>query len=143
MVFQILDKKDDLKDVFDLIKESFNINSNCSEELLDNQKVLAMYDKDDLVGTLIISILNDPVKCKKGFYLDYVSIKESYRNKGLGKVLMNKVINIAESEKIDFIKLTSNKEKKIARRMYESIGMKIVDTDLFCYEINGGTHESI
>ena len=143
MKFQILDKKDDLKDVFDLIKETFNIDNNSTSCLLDNQKVLTIYDKDDLAGAVIISLLNDPIKCKKGFYLNYVSIKESYRNKGLGKSLMNKVISIAENEKIDYIRLTSNKEKIIARKMYESIGMKKIDTDLFYYEINGGKHESI
>jgi len=120
------------KDVLDLIKKVFKIDEDINFfNLFDNQKILILKNKNEVVGTALITLKYDPFKNIKTYYLDYICIKENYQNQGLGKKLFEEVIKIAEKDNIDYIELTSKKERKNARKIYIDCGMKIKDTDLF------------
>ena len=62
-------------------------------------------------------------------------IKNVYEHRGLGTLLLKKIEEIAKENNVDYIELTSNKERERARKMYYNFGMKNKDTDIFIKEI--------
>ncbi len=123
---------DEQEYVLDLINKTFNTKANIETfKLLDNQKILLLKDNNIIVATVLITLKKDPIKNTKSYYLDYICVKEEYRHKGLGKKLLEKIEEIAINEKIDFIELTSKKERVAARNLYQQFGMSIKDTDIF------------
>ncbi len=126
---------DNYADVIKLIKDSFNIDNDSFSKLLFNQRFLTLRIDNNLIGTLLISLENDPIKCIKGFYIDYVCIDEKFRNKGYGKLMLEETIKIAKEENIDYIRLTSSSKRVFARKMYNSLGMVSLDTDIFYIDV--------
>lgn len=134
MKFKFLD--DEVDGVINLINDCFNLKASVDNfELLSNQRFLLLLDKNEVIGTCLITLKNDPIKNTKTFYLDYVCIKDSYQNKGLGSKMFEQVLKIGEEEKVDFIELTSSKKRVNARKMYLKYGMEIKDTDIFIKKI--------
>lgn len=128
--------KDEQKGVVELINKEFNYDKDYKNfELLDNQKVLLLKDKDKVVGVTIITLLNDPIKNKKTYYLDYVCVDDNYQNRGLATKMFKEIERDAKENKIDKIKLTSSKKREYARKLYLREGMKIKDTDVFEKEL--------
>ena len=134
MKFKFLD--DEVDGVINLINGCFNLKASVDNfELLSNQRFLLLLDKNEVIGTCLITLKNDPINNTKTFYLDYVCIKDSYQNKGLGSKMFEQVLKIGEEEKVDFIELTSSKKRVNARKMYLKYGMEIKDTDIFIKKI--------
>lgn len=134
MKFKFLD--DEVDGVINLINDCFNLKASVDNfELLSNQRFLLLLDKNEVIGTCLITLKNDPINNTKTFYLDYVCIKDSYQNKGLGSKMFEQVLKIGEEEKVDFIELTSSKKRVNARKMYLKYGMEIKDTDIFIKKI--------
>ena len=122
--------------VIDLINNTFKTEANINTfKLLDNQKILLLKYNDIVVATTLITLKNDPIKNTKTYYLDYICVKEEYRNNGYGKKMLEKIIEIAKENKIDYLELTSKKERVNARKLYLEIGMVIKDTDIFIKKI--------
>jgi ribosomal protein S18 acetylase RimI-like enzyme len=121
---------DETNEVLNLINESFSIEGN-SITLQENQRIILMKDENKVVGLTLISLKSDPIKKIKTFYLDYFCISKDYRNRHLGTEMFKKIESIAIEENIDYIELTSNKNRIEARSIYLNNGMEIVDTDLF------------
>ena len=126
----------ELESVINLINEVFNTSGNVNTfSLLDSQKMLLLKDDDKVIGTCLITLKNDPIKNTKTYYLDYFCIKKEYEHKGLGTFFFNKIVEIALENNIDYIELTSKKERVRAREMYLKQGMNIKDTDVFIKEL--------
>lgn len=126
----------EIDEVVSLINDVFNENCNSeSFQLLDNQKVLLLKNNNEVIGTVIITLKNNPVKNQKSYYLDYVCIKDDYQHQGYGKKIMEEVFKIAKENNIDYVELTSNKDRVIARKMYQDLGMNIKDTDIFIKKV--------
>lgn len=124
------------EEVVNLINDAFNYENKYSTLSLDvNQRVLLLKDLDKVIGVTIITKKNDPIKKKKGFYLDYVAISNAYQNRGLGTMMFQEIERLAKEEKMDYIELTSNKKRCYARKLYEKQNMKIKDTDIFIKEL--------
>lgn len=134
MTFSFL--KTEQKEAINLINEAFNYeNKYTSINLEANQRVLLLKDKNKVIGTTIITKKNDPIKNRKGFYLDYVAVSSNYQNKGLGTMMFQEIEKIAKKENIDYIELTSSQKRCYARKLYEKQNMIIKDTDIFIKEL--------
>jgi len=91
----------------------------------ENQRLFVALENDQVVGTFQLSFLQ---------YLTYrggvraqieaVRVHESYRNKGLGKQLINKAVELAKSEGAHVVQLTTDKQRPEALKFYESLGFK-------------------
>lgn len=128
--------KDEQKEVVKLINKEFNYDKDYKDfKLLDNQKVLLLKDKDKVIGVTIITILNDPIKNKKTYYLDYVCVDDDYQNRGLATKMFREIERDARENNISKIKLTSSKKREFARQLYLREGMTIKDTDVFEKEL--------
>ena len=68
----------------------------------------------------------------KGMYMDDLYVQEQHRGQGLGKMLLEKVIELAEAESCHNLRwLVSNWNTK-AMDFYESIGADITNNELQC-----------
>ncbi len=123
-------------DALDLINSTFNTNASKEKFILsDNQKLLLLKNDNEVIGTCLITLKNNPINNTKTYYLDYICIKENYRGKGLGRKLFKEVEQIAKNENVNYLELTSNKNRESARKMYLSEKMTIKDTDIFFKEL--------
>lgn len=126
----------EIDDVHRLIKECFDIEIDKTNfKLQDNQKLLLLTLDNEVIGMSMITLKNDPCKKKSSYYLDYICIRKDYQHNSYGKKMFEKIIEIAKENKIDYIELTSNKDRVFARKLYMSYGMIIKDTDVFIKQL--------
>ena len=67
--------------------------------------------------------------------IENVVVDERYRGKGFGKQLMNGLIELAKKKGVGYIELTSGPERQSAHRMYESLGFKKRETNVYRLEL--------
>jgi ribosomal protein S18 acetylase RimI-like enzyme len=68
----------------------------------------------------------------KALYLDDLYVKESFRNQGIGKNLMDSVIQLAKTEKCRKIRWQVSKWNTNAIRFYKSMGAVIDEVEINC-----------
>ena len=121
MIIEFL-KEEKCNEMFNLIKDCFNleVNDNNIKEIIksENCKAIIMKNKDELIGTAIIDILNDYIKNQKYYYINYVCIKKEYRGCGYSKKIMEYIEELARQENISYIILTSSSQREIANKLY-------------------------
>ena len=61
-------------------------------------------------------------------------VDESMRGKGIGEALMRHTLNIARDAGADGVALTSNPKREAANRLYQRLGFKPWQTNLYFYE---------
>ncbi len=132
MQIEILDK--DNETLSALISECFKHeveNIDIQDALSNNVRFLCALINDNVIGCIMITTKYNPVKRNKEFYLDYVCVKESEREKGVAKMLLDKAEEMAKEEGIAKITFTSSSTRIAARNLYISSGYIIRDTDVF------------
>jgi len=135
MIIEFL-KEEKCNEMFNLIKDCFNLevnNNNNIKEIRksENCKAIIMTNKDELIGTAIIDILNDYIKNQKYYYINYVCIKKEYRGYGYSKKIMEYIEELARQDNISYIMLTSSSQREIANKLYLSLDYKKIDTNIF------------
>lgn len=68
--------------------------------------------------------------------IEDVIVDEKFRGMGLGRGLMEKLIEIAKEKELEIIDLTSNPQRTEARKLYESLGFEIRETGVFRLKIS-------
>ena len=134
MIFEVL-KKEDERQVIELIDRVFNIDTPSTPMNGSNYKFVVIKENDKVIATSMLTTLFDPIKNNKIMYIDYLCVDESYRGKGIGNILFDSIERLAREEKINVLKLTSNPERTTARKMYVSKGMRMIDTNLFIKDL--------
>ncbi len=89
-----------------------------------------MDDDGKIIGFAALIIHPVPTKGLVGRVEDVV-IDEGYRGQGLGRKIMEDLIDIAKREKIEILNLTSNPKRIPARKLYESLGFELSETGVF------------
>lgn len=89
-----------------------------------------MEDSGKIIGFAALIIHPVPVKGLVARIEDVV-VDEKYRGQGLGRKAMEDLLEIAKSEGIDMINLTSNPKRTAARKLYESLGFQLSETGVF------------
>lgn len=101
------------------------------KEILRNSNYITinLLDNDLIIGTLEIS------KESKGtWYFNRLKVKESHRNNGYSKILMNELIDILEKEKIDLyleINPYGSMTRNDLEKFYMSYGFKKISRNLY------------
>lgn len=132
MIFRML-KISDEKEVVKLLKQlttkklSFSINS-CIED--PSITCLVVEEDKKVIGFGSLIIYQIPTKGLVGRLEDIV-VDKNCRGKGIGKKLVEELIKIASCKKINLIELTSKPTRVGARKLYEKLGFKLMDTGVF------------
>lgn len=100
-----------IENLFKKYKEKYNPIIN------DYTFILSYKENDKYVGFLIYQLLYEAAEIIDIFVLD------EYRNKGIGKALINKML---ENEQIEKVTLEVKKDNKNAIMLYNSLGFKPV-----------------
>ncbi|MBO5376673.1 MAG: GNAT family N-acetyltransferase [Bacilli bacterium] len=138
MIFEFLKEKE-IDSLINLLEEAFTLKANKEtiKESLNNKNIRFLCAKEDnkVIGTIMITTKINPVTNKNGFYLDYVSVLESYQNRKIGAKMMLEVEKIAKEENISYIEFTSSSKRIYARKLYLSLGYELRDTGVFIKNI--------
>lgn len=87
-------------------------------------------DDEEVIGSATLAVYQGPIKGLTGVVEDVI-INEKYRGQGLGKMIMNKLIETAEENNLQQITLTSNPSRTAARKLYQDLGFELCDTGFF------------
>jgi len=134
--FRKLKLKDD-KETRKLLKQltSNKIDFNIKQILRDkNCNCLVIEDSKRIIGfgALVLNM----VPCR-GYVakIEDIVVDEKYRGQGLGKKMMQELIEIAKKKKLKIVNLTSRPERVGARKLYKSLGFKLLETNVYKLEL--------
>lgn len=116
-----------------VLREAFNFEKKVNKKS-SNIELVAKTD-NTVIGYLVINTIYDSVQNIKYAHINYFCVLKEYRNKGIGYKLLQKALEKMEEDNISYIELTSNDNRKAAHHLYEKIGFKIRNTDVFRKEI--------
>jgi len=131
-----LDKKD-FKQVVTLFSQltSNPTNFDGEEVLRDiNLNCIIIEENNTIIGFGSLIIHRVPVRGRVARIEDVV-IDSQYRGRGYGKMLTRELLKIAKDKNIHEINLTSKPERVAARKLYESMGFKLLDTGVFLLKL--------
>lgn len=86
-------------------------------------------DGDRIVGMGMLFVMHKVGK-RKGFIEDVV-VAESHRGQGIGKHIMQKLIELSRERGVHTLQLSSGHERVAAHALYEKLGFKKQDTHLY------------
>ena len=93
----------------------------------DDVKIFIAKDKNTLVGVADLFIL--PIM-RRGYYQGHIEdfvVTEKMRGKGIGSLLLQKIIEYCKQHQIKVIKLTTGVEFQEAQKFYEKNGGKFTE----------------
>lgn len=102
------------------IDSSFEVNNYFNNYINDEDKILLGYFIDNiLVGYIYAyeTVSNNI----KGLFIDGLYVESEYRNKGIAKELINKIILEAEKREAKFIDIKVMSKNEVAKHLYESL----------------------
>ncbi|MHB8181285.1 MAG: GNAT family N-acetyltransferase [Acidithiobacillus ferrivorans] len=95
----------------------------------DASRLLIAKNAEVVVGMLTLMIFRIPTGLR-GLIEDVV-VCESVRRKGIGALLIQSAINIAEAERARTLDLTSRPERHVANQLYEKLGFSKRDSNVY------------
>lgn len=128
----------DVKDL-DVLMHELSPTSYCNESILDaviadeNSHAYVIREEGHIVaaGTLcIIHTLEFTNAC-----IESVVVSSKQRGKGLGKLLVEHMINEAKRMKVHSVHLTSNPKRVAANNLYQRVGFVRYETNCYHFEI--------
>lgn len=128
----------DFDGVFKILKESFpevdleDYPLEVSSLQLDNSHVqyVAICD-DQVVGYTLVRKSFDPIIRRVNYWIDYVCVDSSYRNRGVASGIFEEIEKDAKNDGVLYLQLTSSRFRKDARKLYLKLGFSIRESDIF------------
>jgi ribosomal protein S18 acetylase RimI-like enzyme len=95
----------------------------------ENSHLFFLFDDDIIAGMATAGIYRSPTGAKA--WIEDVVIDEAHREKGLGRMLTQHVIDFVKSRQADFLMLTSNPSRIAANKLYQSMGFERRETNVY------------
>jgi len=109
---------------FDSKRFDWGISRRIYDELQRHGILIAIDElNDDIAGMIIAELRIDPFGASEG-YIKQVFLKENYRGKGIGELLIKKAIDHLQKIKVDKIKVNIKEKAKEAANLYEKLKFK-------------------
>jgi ribosomal protein S18 acetylase RimI-like enzyme len=86
-------------------------------------------DESRIIGMATVHIVNN--MGKRLAHVDDVVISDAYRRRGLATKLMRELVNVAKSRGVSQVRLTSRSARVAANKLYQQMGFKIGNTNVF------------
>ena len=120
----------DYFDVSRILEEAFGVTkANVNPD--NNYKEYVAVVNDVVAGYLVLTRVLDLVKGRPYYLVDYVCVAKSYRNLGLGQLLMERVLEVARKDKALYLELTSREDRVVAHHLYEKVGFEKRDSYIY------------
>jgi ribosomal protein S18 acetylase RimI-like enzyme len=105
------------------------------QALLDARSVVLLMAREDgkLVGSLSLAYFRVPTGVRG--WIEDVVVDESMRGRGIGEGLTRRALEIAKELGIKTVDLTSRPSREAANRLYQRVGFKARQTNLYRYTI--------
>lgn len=105
------------------------------EKILENKlcKCAVLETEGRVVGFGMLVMYYLPTAGMVGKIEDII-VDEKMRGQGLGRQIVQRLIEIAKENKLEKIMLTSSPRREAARSLYASLGFKMKDTHVFILE---------
>lgn len=123
--------ENDLEETTKLYKECFPEMVKYINTINYRDNILLAIIDNKIVGMVTIDYLYDNFLNEKYAYINNVCVSTNYRGKKIGYNLMLRCEEIAKKENCKYIKLTSNKNRIAAHKLYNNLNYKIYDTTVF------------
>tara|TARA_B100001250_G_scaffold160168_1_gene137606 strand:- start:27642 stop:28100 length:459 start_codon:yes stop_codon:yes gene_type:complete len=103
-------------------------------EILDHDAstVLLAKDGDTIVGSMTLIVFPIPTGIRA--WIEDVVVDEQARGKGVGEALNQRAMEIAMKAGAKTIDLTSRPSREAANRLYQRLGFKARNTNIYRYE---------
>lgn len=98
-----------------------------------NRLFVARSDDKKIVGMLTLIVFRIPF-ARRGWLEDLV-VDSEYRGKGIGTKLISAAISEARQESVICLDLTSNPKRVMANKLYQHLGFKKRDTNVYRIEL--------
>jgi ribosomal protein S18 acetylase RimI-like enzyme len=95
--------------------------------------LLVAKDGDTIVGTLTLAVFRIPTGLRA--WIEDVVVDERARGAGVGEALTREAIRRAGEAGARTIDLTSRPSREVANRMYEKVGFRRRETNVYRYEL--------
>lgn len=99
-----------------------------------NKEFVAIVD-NKVVGYAVLNQLYDNIQNLNYGYINYVCVLKKFQNKKIATKIFNYIFEICKTEHIAYLELTSNPSRVAAHHLYEKLGFKVRETDVFGKEI--------
>lgn len=96
--------------------------------------ILLATDGERIVGTLTLALFRIPTGARA--WIEDVVVDEAARGRGAGEALAREAIRLAAAAGARTVDLTSRPEREVANRMYEKIGFRRRETNVYRYELD-------
>lgn len=93
------------------------------------------FNEKEVVGMLSLVVVRIPTGTK--VWIEDVVVDENSRGKGIGRSLMNHALEEAGSLNAKCVDLTSRPNRVAANRLYQSIGFKKRETNIYRFDLSG------
>ena len=95
--------------------------------------LVARDDTDTIVGSLTLVLFRIPTAVRA--WIEDVVVDESARGQGIGEALNREALCIAADHGARTVDLTSRPSREAANRLYQRLGFKLRDTNVYRYEL--------
>jgi ribosomal protein S18 acetylase RimI-like enzyme len=96
--------------------------------------LVARADDGTIVGSLTLVLFRIPTAVRA--WIEDVVVDEAARGQGVASALTNEAIRIAADAGARTVELTSRPSREAANRLYQRLGFKARDTNVYRYEIS-------
>jgi ribosomal protein S18 acetylase RimI-like enzyme len=96
--------------------------------------VLAARNADGIVGLLTLAVFSAPSGLRA--WIEDVVVDEAARGRGAGEALTREAVRLAGERGARTVDLTSRPSREAANRMYEKVGFRKRETNVYRYELD-------
>lgn len=133
----------EMKEVLGELSQELHVTSEMLVKAVEAKEshVFALLDDDEkIIGTATLCVSKLPTG--KRADVEAVVVKKEYRGQGLGKLLMEHVIDYTRQDFSGIaIHLTSNPNRVAANEMYKHLGFEKIETNVYKLEVKGGSRK--
>jgi ribosomal protein S18 acetylase RimI-like enzyme len=98
--------------------------------------LLIAWSGDQIAGTLTLVMFPIPTGFRA--WIEDVIVDEAARGQGIGEILTNEALSLAQAAGAKTVDLTSRPSRQAAGRLYERVGFQSRDTRLYRYTFGPG-----
>jgi len=94
--------------------------------------VLAARDEEGIVGLLTLAVFRAPTGLRA--WIEDVVVDQAVRGRGIGEALTREAVRLAGERGARTVDLTSRPSREAANRIYERVGFRKRETNVYRYE---------